>query len=331
MRISTIISDIIQIINRKHSDLQGLDADDHTQYDRVDGTRHYIKNLLTTQGDLLIRGATGLERLPIGSAGQVLKSQGAGANPVWGDVPSESFETSLIAGEKLFAGEPVYLGSDGKIYACDSARSTKIGFIGFVKSNVDEGQNATIIFQGLADLFSGLNILSDYYLQDFTYTQDLATPTGLGGDVPLSLNPWQSFTAVGSYFNRVGLYFLASNTASYSFTLFVYSGEGTGGTLLHSESCSVSLTTDYAWYYFNLSKRISLVSGSKYTIQLSGSSSHYWKAVSNDPYPYGRSGYRADYDHLIQIFHDNGAQIGTTPGTNSVKVGKAWTSTKIKI
>jgi hypothetical protein len=69
-----------------------LDADDHTQYDRVDGTRHYIKNLLTTQGDLLIRGANGLERLPIGSAGQVLKSQGAGANPVWDDVALATFE-----------------------------------------------------------------------------------------------------------------------------------------------------------------------------------------------------------------------------------------------
>jgi hypothetical protein len=123
MKVSTIITDIIQIVNRKHSDLQGLNADDHPQYDRVDGTRHYIKNLLTTQGDLLIRGANGLERLPIGDAGKFLKSQGPGKNPIWdslnivsgysetitdlggdqGTYYSTGFSVDILSGQKLFA------------------------------------------------------------------------------------------------------------------------------------------------------------------------------------------------------------------------------------
>jgi hypothetical protein len=123
MKVSTIITDIIQIVNRKHSDLQGLNADDHPQYDRVDGARHYIKNLLTTQGDLLIRGANGLERLPIGDAGKFLKSQGPGKNPIWdslnvvsgysetitdlgatnGTVYSTGFSVNILSGQKLFA------------------------------------------------------------------------------------------------------------------------------------------------------------------------------------------------------------------------------------
>ena len=36
------------------------------------------------QGDILYRGASGWARLPAGSAGQVLESGGAGANPAWG-------------------------------------------------------------------------------------------------------------------------------------------------------------------------------------------------------------------------------------------------------
>ena len=42
-----------------------------------------IKDVLTTQGDILIRDATEPARLGYGTSGQFLKTQGAGANPVW--------------------------------------------------------------------------------------------------------------------------------------------------------------------------------------------------------------------------------------------------------
>lgn len=44
----------------------------------------FAASVLTTQGDILYRDATGLQRLPAGSAGQVLVTGGAGANPSWG-------------------------------------------------------------------------------------------------------------------------------------------------------------------------------------------------------------------------------------------------------
>jgi hypothetical protein len=251
--------------------------------------------------------------------------------PSLGMTFADSFETSLIAGEKLFASEPVYLGSDGKVYACDAARSTKIGFIGFVKSDVNEGENVSVVFQGLANLFSGLTIASDYYLQDFTYTQDLMVGSTSSIARQLSYSPWQSFTATFSYLNRLGLYFQASAAGTYSFTVKIYSGEGIGGTLLYQENFSVSLTTSWSWYYFSLSKRIPLIIGNLYTICLTGNANHGWGLDTTDPYAYGRSDYSQTSDYWFQIFHDNKATIGTTPGTNSVKVGKAWTSTKIKI
>ena len=51
--------------------------------DGSDGTD--VGTTLTTQGDILYRDASGLARLGYGTAGQVLKTGGSGANPSWGD------------------------------------------------------------------------------------------------------------------------------------------------------------------------------------------------------------------------------------------------------
>jgi len=49
----------------------------------TDGTD--LTSTLTTQGDIVYRDASGLARLGAGTSGQFLKTQGTGANPVWGD------------------------------------------------------------------------------------------------------------------------------------------------------------------------------------------------------------------------------------------------------
>ena len=43
-----------------------------------------VGTTITTQGDILYRDASGLQRLGAGTSGQFLKTQGTGANPVWG-------------------------------------------------------------------------------------------------------------------------------------------------------------------------------------------------------------------------------------------------------
>ena len=50
----------------------------------VDGTD--VSTTLTTQGDLLYRDGSGLQRLGAGTSGQALITGGTGANPSWGDV-----------------------------------------------------------------------------------------------------------------------------------------------------------------------------------------------------------------------------------------------------
>ena len=48
----------------------------------------YIRrSLLTTRGDIIIRGAAAPERYPAGAAGRILSAHGAGIMPSW-EVPS---------------------------------------------------------------------------------------------------------------------------------------------------------------------------------------------------------------------------------------------------
>ena len=60
----------------------------------TDGTD--VGATLTTQGDILYRDGSGLQRLGAGTSGQFLKTLGTGANPVWAT-------NSAVAGSKAFA------------------------------------------------------------------------------------------------------------------------------------------------------------------------------------------------------------------------------------
>ena len=54
-----------------------------------------LTTTLTTQGDIVYRDGSGLQRLAAGTAGQFLKTGGTGANPSWGSV------TSKLLGQKM--------------------------------------------------------------------------------------------------------------------------------------------------------------------------------------------------------------------------------------
>jgi len=54
-----------------------------------DGTD--VGTTLTTQGDILYRDGSGLQRLAAGTSGQVLQTGGAGANPSWVDASGGAF------------------------------------------------------------------------------------------------------------------------------------------------------------------------------------------------------------------------------------------------
>ena len=59
----------------------------------TDGTD--VGTTITTQGDILYRDGSGLQRLGAGTSGQALITGGTGANPSWGTV-SDNFSTQLF-------------------------------------------------------------------------------------------------------------------------------------------------------------------------------------------------------------------------------------------
>jgi hypothetical protein len=62
----------------------------------TDGTD--LTSTLTTQGDILYRDGSGLQRLGAGTSGYFLKTQGTGANPVWGEVQAGMTSGTAVTG-----------------------------------------------------------------------------------------------------------------------------------------------------------------------------------------------------------------------------------------
>ena len=58
----------------------------------TDGTD--VGTTLTTQGDILYRDGSGLQRLAAGTSGQVLQTGGSGANPSWTTMSSDLVKIS---------------------------------------------------------------------------------------------------------------------------------------------------------------------------------------------------------------------------------------------
>jgi hypothetical protein len=62
-----------------------------------------LTTTLTTQGDLLYRDGSGLQRLGAGTSGQVLQTGGAGANPSWADSSGGIISTGgFSAGQNIW-------------------------------------------------------------------------------------------------------------------------------------------------------------------------------------------------------------------------------------
>jgi hypothetical protein len=67
----------------------------------TDGTD--LGTTLTTQGDIVYRDASGLQRLGAGTSGQALLTGGAGANPSWGDAGGGVLQTVFTTTQTRFS------------------------------------------------------------------------------------------------------------------------------------------------------------------------------------------------------------------------------------
>jgi hypothetical protein len=149
MKISSVIADIIQIINRKHSDLQNLSADDHTQYLDVAGTRppKNIKSGLDASkpatpsvGDIYL--ATDTNKL------YTCKAAGVWSRADWIVIPSGSAQGDILYYDgsqwnRLAAGTAgQFLKTNGAEANPSWATGTSIAF-GFVASDTLRWNNDT--------------------------------------------------------------------------------------------------------------------------------------------------------------------------------------------
>tara|TARA_R100001082_G_scaffold48805_1_gene26338 strand:- start:1456 stop:2331 length:876 start_codon:yes stop_codon:yes gene_type:complete len=77
-----------------------------------------VGTTLTTQGDILYRDGSGLQRLAAGTANQVLKTGGAGANPSWGTLSSDwvRLHTETTSGAVTSISVDGHYSSDYLIY-----------------------------------------------------------------------------------------------------------------------------------------------------------------------------------------------------------------------
>lgn len=82
-----------------------------------------------------------------------------------------------------------------------------------------------------------------------------------------SMTYWQSFTEItGGYLTRIDFYFDTSGFTSGSYDLNIYLGNGIGGTLLHTETKSLSISGVYSWI---LNTQTLLMStNTRYTVQI---------------------------------------------------------------
>jgi len=80
----------------------------------TDGTD--LTTTLTTQGDIVYRDGSGLQRLGAGTSGQVLQTGGTGANPSWGTVSSDfvKLATGTLSGSSTSIDG--YFTSDYDVY-----------------------------------------------------------------------------------------------------------------------------------------------------------------------------------------------------------------------
>jgi len=120
----------------------------------TDGTD--LTSTLTTQGDLVYRDGSGLQRLGAGTAGQALLTGGAGANPSWGDagggkvLQAVSFFDSAVYNT---SGTTYVTGGTG-VTITPSDTSSKILIMATVTGEINSGRGYYTIFRNSTNVRS---------------------------------------------------------------------------------------------------------------------------------------------------------------------------------
>jgi hypothetical protein len=195
-----------------------------------------LTTTLTTQGDLVYRDGSGLQRLGAGTSGQVLQTGGTGANPSWVDASSGSVlkvYTKMWYGSKSLTGT-ISNGSAVAVSDYDITITPQSDTSKFLINWTISGSNDDHRFFQLRRSIGG------------------ATATNIGLGISSlansnTFNDWNSFfnlSTTNSYPSKTNIFFDAPATAS-SVKYQLYH-EGHGGTFYFGRSHNNSGTAQYA-------------------------------------------------------------------------------------
>ena len=135
----------------------------------TDGTD--LTSTLTTQGDILYRDGSGLQKLAAGTAGQVLQTGGSGANVSWSTISSDCVK---IASAEAAGAADIYMDS---VFS-DTYRYYKLVFGGIKFSGHSNGAWIRIGFRQGSSNFS-----ATYYIKHLEFGGNESTNTNyLGGN-----------------------------------------------------------------------------------------------------------------------------------------------------
>jgi len=144
----------------------------------TDGTD--VGTTLTTQGDILYRDGSGLQRLAAGTSGQVLQTGGSGANPSWGTVSSDFVRlgtTTLSSGANAIVLDSIF---------SSTYEAYRINIINY-RTNQGNGQPRILWRAGSSDISENWSSVYNY-----TYGNWNSTSGSLGGG-------YKKYTTEGGY------------------------------------------------------------------------------------------------------------------------------------
>ena len=129
---------------------------------------------LTTQGDILYRDGSGLQRLAAGTNGQVLQTGGSGANPSWGTVSSDFVKLGSTDISSTTASVIFQNGTNGVVID-----NTYRNYIVKVSNCQPTSQGAGIRFQiGVAGTIRTGNYLQEAHRSYYSGGTDRGNATG---------------------------------------------------------------------------------------------------------------------------------------------------------
>jgi len=144
----------------------------------TDGTD--LTTTLTTQGDLVYRDGSGLQRLGAGTSGQVLQTGGTGANPSWGTVSSSMVSAYAETSTDQTVASASLVDLTGiTVTVTPSSTSSKILIVGRVAGIPASGFGLAII-RGATNIFESESAnevypVNQYEVNPFSYIDSPST------------------------------------------------------------------------------------------------------------------------------------------------------------